>query len=107
MVHGATERARLEQLDMQYRSNVRSQYALVQTMLSLLRKQIVFINSSTATRPSTAGVGQHVATKCALRAIADSLRDEDNAKGIRVASVYPGRTAIPGIAVLFEAEGIL
>jgi NADP-dependent 3-hydroxy acid dehydrogenase YdfG len=61
-------------------------------MLPLLRKQpgqIVFINSSTATRSSTAGVGQYVATPCALRAIADSLRDEDNAEGIRVVSVYP------------------
>jgi NADP-dependent 3-hydroxy acid dehydrogenase YdfG len=108
MVHGTTERARLEQLDMQYRSNVRGHYALIQTMLPLLRKQpgqIVFINSSTATRPSTAGVGQYVATQCALRAIADSLRDEVNSEGIRVVSVYPGRTATPRIAALFEAEG--
>jgi short-subunit dehydrogenase len=36
---------------------------------------------------------------------ADSLRDEVNALGIRVLSVYPGRTATPRIAKLFEKEG--
>jgi len=39
-----------------------------------------------------------LATQHALRAIADSLRDEVNADGIRVLSVYPGRTATPRMA---------
>ncbi len=106
--HGTTERAMLDQFDLQYRSNVRGHYALVQSLLPLLRKQrgqVVFINSSTATRPSTSGVGQFVATQYALRAIADSLRDEVNADGIRVLGVYPGRTATPRMAALFEREG--
>jgi NADP-dependent 3-hydroxy acid dehydrogenase YdfG len=37
--------------------------------------------------------------------MADSLRDEVNADGIRVLSVYPGRTATPRMAALFEKEG--
>jgi NADP-dependent 3-hydroxy acid dehydrogenase YdfG len=41
----------------------------------------------------------------AFRSIADSLRDEVNALGIRVLSVYLGRTATPRIAKLFETEG--
>src|SRR5260370_931141 len=45
-------------------------------------------------------VAQH-----ALRSIADSLREEVNADGIRVLSVFPGRTATPRIAKLFEKEG--
>src|SRR5260370_20178054 len=49
IAHGAHEKASLTDLDLLYRSNVRGHYALIQTMLPLLRKapgQIVFINSS-------------------------------------------------------------
>jgi len=106
--HGTTEHASLDQFDLQHRSNVRGHYALVQALLPLLRTQqgqIVFINSSIATRPSAGGVGQYAATQHALRAIANSLRDEVNADGIRVLSVYPGRTATPRMADIFKKEG--
>jgi len=33
------------------------------------------------------------------------LREEVNSDGIRVLSVYPGRTATPRVAKLFEKEG--
>jgi NADP-dependent 3-hydroxy acid dehydrogenase YdfG len=107
--HYLTEQATLDQFDLQYRSNVRGHYALVQALLPLLRTQrgqIVFINSSVATRPSVGGMGQFIATQYALRAIADSLRAEVNADGIRVLSVYAGRTAGPRMAELFEEEGL-
>src|SRR5260370_38922539 len=90
-----------------YRSNVRGHYLMIQTMLPLLRTsrgQIVFINSSAGLR-SSATTGQFSATQHAFRSIADSLRDEVNADGIRVLSVYPGRTATPRIAKLFEKAG--
>jgi NADP-dependent 3-hydroxy acid dehydrogenase YdfG len=93
---------------LQYHSNVRGYYALVQALLPLLRRrqgQVVFINSSVATRPSASGGGQYAAMQYALRAIADSLRDEVNPDGIRVLSVYLGRTATPRMAALFEKEG--
>jgi NADP-dependent 3-hydroxy acid dehydrogenase YdfG len=105
--HGPLERAPLAEFDLMYHSNVRGHYALIQSLLPLLRKQkgqIVFINSSAGLR-SPATVGQFSATQHAFRAIADSLRDEVNADGIRVLSVYPGRTATPRIAALFEKEG--
>ncbi len=90
-----------------YRSNVRGHYALIQTMLPVLRKapgQIVFINSSAGLR-SPAGAGQFSATQHAFRSIADSLRDEVNADGIRVLSIYPGPTATPRMEKLFGKEG--
>jgi len=90
-----------------YRSNLRGHYLMIQTVLPLLRKgpgQIVFINSSAGLR-SPATAGQFSATHHAFRSIADSLRDEVNALGIRVLSVFPGRTATPRIAKLFEKEG--
>ena len=105
--HGPLERAPLAEFDLMYRSNVRGHYALTQALLPLLRKQkgqVVFINSSAGLR-SPATVGQFSATQHAFRAMADSLRDEVNADGIRVLSVYPGRTATPRMAALFEKEG--
>jgi NADP-dependent 3-hydroxy acid dehydrogenase YdfG len=105
--HGPLEKASLADFDLMYRSNVRGHYFMIQTMLPLLRKskgQIVFINSSAGLR-SPATSGQFSATQHAFRSIADSLRDEVNADGIRVLSIFPGRTATPRIAKLFEKEG--
>jgi len=105
--HGTLEKASVSDFDLMYRSNLRGPYLLIQTMLPLLRKsagQIVFINSSAGLR-SSAAAGQFAATQHAFRSLADSLRDEINADGIRVLSVYPGRTATPRIAKLFEKEG--
>jgi NADP-dependent 3-hydroxy acid dehydrogenase YdfG len=104
--HGPLENASLADFDLMYRSNVRGHYLMIQTMLLLLRKskgQIVFINSSAGLRSSAAG-GQFAATQHAFRSIADSLRDEGNALGIRVLSVYPGRTATPRIAIFSKRK---
>ena len=61
-------------------------------MLPAQRGQIVFVNSSAGlTAPEN--LSQYAATKHALKAIADSLRKEVNEDGIRVLSVYLGRTA--------------
>lgn len=106
IAHGSHEKAALADLDLMYRSNVRGHYALIQTMLPLLRKakgQIVFVNSSAGLR-SPAGAGQFSATQHAFRSIADSLRDEVNAGGIRVLSIFPGRTATPRMEKLFAKE---
>src|SRR6267154_6247563 len=89
--HGPLEKASVADLDLMYRSNVRGHYLLIQTMLPLLRKspgQIVFINSSAGLR-SPATTGQFSATQHAFRSIADSLRDEVNAMGIRRFTCLP------------------
>lgn len=94
-------------LDEQYRTNVRAPYLLTQTLLpSIIKRtgQIVFINSS-AIYGVRAGAGQYAATKHALKAIADSLRAEVNSLGVRVISIYPGRTASPMQASIYETEG--
>lgn len=99
--------APVEDLDLQYRTNVRAPYALTQALLPMLiprQGQIVFINSS-AGLTAKAGAGQYAATKYALKAIADSLRAEVNALGLRVLSVYPGRTASPMQAAIYKMEG--
>ncbi len=102
------ERARIEDLDSQYATNVRAPYLLSQRLLPALvkaRGQIVFINSSIGIAVRRPEVGQYAATKHALRAIADSLREEVNPKGIRVLTLYLGRTATPMQEALFQQEG--
>ena len=104
---GQLERASVEDFDRQYRLNVRAPYLLTQALLPMLKTcqgAIVFLNSSVVFRPK-ANISQYAATKHALKAIADSLREEVNADGVRVLSVFPGRTATPRQEVLFRSEG--
>jgi NADP-dependent 3-hydroxy acid dehydrogenase YdfG len=93
--------------DLQHRINTAAPSLLTQELLPALQGrhgQIVFINSSVARR-SPAGVCQYTATKTALKAFADNLRDEVNSAGIRVLSVFPGRTATPMQAAIYRLEG--
>ncbi|PTA69111.1 SDR family oxidoreductase [Deinococcus arcticus] len=55
---------------------------------------VVFVNSGAGLR-ANAGWGSYAASKFALKALADALREEEAAHGVRVTSVYPGRTATP------------
>jgi NADP-dependent 3-hydroxy acid dehydrogenase YdfG len=43
--------------------------------------------------------------KCALKAFVDGLRDEVNPQGIRVLTVYPGRTASRMQEYVHQVEG--
>ncbi len=100
------EHAPVEELDRQYRINVRAAFVLTQQLLPAMRPcrgQLVFINSS-AGENAKAHVGQYAATKHALKAIADSLRDEVNAAQLRVLSVFLGRTASPMQAAVHQLE---
>lgn len=81
----------------QFQTNVLGPFRLTQLLLPALTSsqgQIVFINSS-AGRDARAGVSQYAATKHALTAVADSLRDECNPSGVRVCSLFLGSTATP------------
>jgi len=100
--------ASLADFDWQYRCNVRAPFALTQLFLSSLSRrqgQIVFINS-TAGLAAAAGISQYSATKHALKALADGFREELNESGVRVLSVYLGRTATPMQAKLCAEEGL-
>jgi len=92
---GGIAESRLTSFDEQYQINVRAPYQLTQALLpNLIRGngQVVFINSSAGLN-ARSGIAQYAATKHALRAVADSLRDEVNQHGVRVLSVFLGRTA--------------
>jgi NAD(P)-dependent dehydrogenase (short-subunit alcohol dehydrogenase family) len=101
------ERGRLDAFDAQYRVNVRAPWLLTQALLPALRAQrgqVVFVNSTVGLHAKS-GVSQYAATKHGLRAVADALREEVNDDGIRVLSLYVGRTATPMQAALHALEG--
>lgn len=105
--HGQLADAPITMLDELYESNVRGPMLLTQKLLPLLMKprgQVVFINSS-AGLTARAESGYFSATQHAFKALAESLREEVNQHGIRVLSVYPGRTSSPRIRDLHAREG--
>lgn len=104
---GPTQAVPIEEFDRQYRTNLRAPYLLTQALLPMLRQrrgQVVFMNSSVGLM-ARGGSGTYSATKHGLQAVADSLRDEVNADGIRVLSVFLGRTATPMQSAIHEHEG--
>ena len=94
--HAATvEETPVAALDRQLDVNLRAPWELTRRLLPALRRrrgQIVFVNSTVGVS-AKAGVGAYSAAKHGLRALADALRDEVNPDGVRVLTVYPGRTA--------------
>lgn len=65
---------------------------------------VVLVNSGAGLRANP-GWGAYAASKFGLRALADALRAEERAHGVRVTSVYPGRTATPMQAKVHDQEG--
>jgi NADP-dependent 3-hydroxy acid dehydrogenase YdfG len=65
--------------------------------------QVVFINSSAAVS-AAAGLAAYAASKRGLQAAADVLRRELNQDGIRVLSLFPGRTDTPMQRAVLASE---
>lgn len=104
---GAIESAPIEEFDRQYRVNLRAPFQITQALLPKLKRsggQVVFVNS-TAGLTASANAAQYSATKHGLKGLADSLRDEVNAAGVRVISVFPGRVATPMQKAVLETQG--
>jgi NADP-dependent 3-hydroxy acid dehydrogenase YdfG len=107
LARGAIAEMPVATFDRLWASNVRSVYVLLQKLLPLVtacQGQIVFVNSSAGLGAGANG-GQYAATKHALKALADALRAEVNAQGVRVLSIYPGRTATPRMERLYADGG--
>lgn len=92
-----------EQLDV----NLVSPVVLTRALLPAVRRArglVLFVNSSAGI---TAGASwsAYAASKFGLRAVADSLRAEEMAHGVRVTTVFPSRTATPMQERVQEQEG--
>ncbi|MDI9589328.1 MAG: SDR family oxidoreductase [Gleimia sp.] len=86
--------------------NVIAQADLIRNFLPALRKahgQVVAINSGSGFRAGPRG-GLYSASKFALRALTDALREEERGK-IRVSSVHPGRVDTDMQVELQDAAG--
>jgi len=72
--------------------------------LRVARGQVLFVNSGAGltAHPDWAA---YAASKHGLKALADALRGEEGANGVRVTTVYPGRTATLMQAKVHEQEG--
>ncbi len=96
---GTVESAPVAAFDAHYAINVRAPFLLTQRVLPLLQAaqgEIAFVNSTVVGGHAPAPeLAQYSATKQALLGLANSLRAEVNPHGIRVLSVFVGRTATP------------
>jgi short-subunit dehydrogenase len=114
LVHsaGSLMLKRLEEIteaefDLEFSVNTRAPFLLTKLLLPAIKNrkgQIVFLNSSIAQQKARANLSIYAGSKYALRAIADSLREEVNASEVRVLSVYPGRTATAMQEDIFKFE---
>lgn len=87
--------------------NVASAAELVRLTLPSLRRargHVILVNAS----PGLTGVARwsaFVSSKAALRELADSLREEEEARGVRVTTVYPAATATDLLGEVRHAFG--
>jgi NADP-dependent 3-hydroxy acid dehydrogenase YdfG len=111
--HALVAESSLDDFDAQYAANIRAPFALTRALLPALKcaggsrgADVVVVNSSQGVR-ATGGTSQFAATQHAMRAVADSLRQEVNADGIRVCTIHLGRTATPRQEAIYAREGRL
>ncbi|MEU3960914.1 SDR family oxidoreductase [Streptomyces buecherae] len=77
---------------------------LLLPQLRLAKGHVVFVNSGAGLR-ANAQWSAYAASKHGLKALADALRWEEGGNGIRVTTVYPGRTATPMQVKVHQQEG--
>lgn len=111
-VAGLVELGRVADLDLgawrrQLDVNLTGPAVLTRELLPGLRAgrgTVVFVNSTAALTPGAAW-SAYAAAKAGLRALAESLRAEEHPHGVRVSTIFPGRTATPMQASVHEQEG--
>jgi len=94
---GSVEATTPAEFERQWRVNTWAPYALTHALLPGLKTQqgqIVFINSGLGAHASP-NCSAYCASKFALRALADTLRLEVAADGVRVLTALPGKIATP------------
>jgi short-subunit dehydrogenase len=104
---GSLTEADPDDLDWHYKVNVKAPVILTTCLLDAIRQacgQVVFINSA-AGLVARKGAAFYAATKHALKAIADSLREELALSGVTVLNVFPSRMNTPMQERVLAMEG--
>jgi NADP-dependent 3-hydroxy acid dehydrogenase YdfG len=104
---GTVEQAGSDAWRTSFEVNVVAVAELTRLLLPALRAakgHVVVINSG-AGMTARAGWGPYAASKFAARAFADVLRAEEEANGLRVTSVFPGRTDTEMQQAIVAGEG--
>jgi short-subunit dehydrogenase len=97
-----------EQIGEQVSVNLIAPMILTRALLPALRrsKGLVLIANSTATLTGGSdGLSSYVASKAGVRGFADVLRLEEAPHGVRVSTLFPGRTDTPMQKTVHEHEG--
>jgi NAD(P)-dependent dehydrogenase (short-subunit alcohol dehydrogenase family) len=97
IARGPVESADVSDLDRLYDVTLRGPFLLTQALLPALKEaagRIVFVNSLVPRGGANDAV-LYTAMKQAAKELADGLRQEVNAHGVRVMTVSPGRTDTP------------
>ncbi len=97
-MQGPIEHIPLDDLRKQLEVNVTGQVAVTQAFLPMIREakgRVVLIGSIGGRTPSAPFIGAYTASKFALEAIADSLRQEMRPAGVHVSIVEPGTIVTP------------
>jgi short-subunit dehydrogenase len=77
---------------------------LLLPQVRVAKGQLIFVNSGSGLSASP-GWSAYAASKFGLKALADALRDEERPNGVRVSTVYPGRTDSPMQEKVHQQEG--
>jgi NADP-dependent 3-hydroxy acid dehydrogenase YdfG len=77
---------------------------LLLPQLRVAKGHVLFVNSGSGLRAS-ADWAAYSASKHGLKALADALRLEEHGSGVRVTTVYPGRTDTPMQVKVHRQEG--
>ncbi|MFC9221089.1 SDR family oxidoreductase [Streptomyces hygroscopicus] len=91
----------------QLAANLVAPAELTRLLLPQLRAaqgHVVFVNSGAGLRANPQWAA-YAASKHGLKALADALRAEESGNGVRVTTVYPGRTATPMQVKVHQQEG--
>jgi NADP-dependent 3-hydroxy acid dehydrogenase YdfG len=95
-----------EAFNLMFEVNVRAPYLLTQGLAPQLQRaagQVIFLNSSIVKSPGR-GVAAYKATQHAVLGFTDSLRADMNKRGVRMCSLFPGRTATPLMRRIYADE---
>jgi short-subunit dehydrogenase len=104
---GAVDELSVDDWASQLRVNLVAPAALTRVALPAVRAArgtVVLVNSGSGL-VAHAGWSAYSASKHGLRAFADALRAEESGRGVRVSTVYPGRTATPMQEKVHRQEG--